>query len=85
VDHFRVMAVEGDGEAYLCRTEHIVAWILRGAPWQLDRPWDHPQERRNARGEILLKRRRAGTNLETPFDDLEALRAWASSGGAWGE
>jgi len=83
-DSFQVRSDDGEGTAFLCRTEHIVAWVLRGAPWQLERPWDHPEEERNARGAVVLERRRAGLTVTTKFDDLEALRSWASAGGAWG-
>lgn len=69
----------------LCRSEHIVAWVMRGAQWQLERPWEVAAEQRAANGPIRLVRHRSGVVSEREFDDPEALREWASRGGFWSE
>lgn len=74
----------GAGEAaFLCRVEHIVAWVLRGAPWQLERPWEAAPEDRVAHGALVLERHRAGEKVTYKFESPEELRAWASRGGPW--
>lgn len=76
----------GDGQvALLCRSEHVVAWVLRGAPWQLGRPWEAAAEERMARGPLHLTRHRDGETIAREFADAEALRTWASAGAFWGE
>ena len=52
----------------LCRLEHIVAWVLRGGA---------PE------GPLTVTRHRMGHEIADEFPDAEALRAWASAGGAW--
>lgn len=80
---FIVRDAVGPNTAHLCRLEHIVAWVLRGADWQLERPWDVPEAERNATGAVNLERVRAGAASITEFDDVDALRRWASAGGPW--
>lgn len=85
VDHYLVHSEDGEHTAGFCRSEHIVAWVLRGAQWQLERPWEVAEEDRGAHGRLRLERVRRDTVIERQFEDLEALRAWASGGGVWGE
>ena len=82
-DHFEVLAVDGDGSAFLCRSEHIVAWVMRGAQWQFDRPWDIDPGARSATGALKVKRSRSGQIIERDFESAEELRAWASDGAFW--
>lgn len=82
-DHFVVRAVGADGTACLCRSEHIVAWVMRGAQWQLDRPWDVNADERSAAGPIKVERVRSGAVIEREFENPEELRAWASAGAFW--
>lgn len=84
-DHFLVRAIGGDGTAYLCRSEHIVAWVMRGAQWQFERPWEIDADDRSAAGRVKVERVRSGTVIEREFDDAEGLRAWASAGAFWSE
>lgn len=84
-DHFRVSSADGTAEAVFCRSEHIVAWVLRGAQWQTDRPWEVPPVQRAAQGPLLLERVRADERIERRFKDTEELRRWSSDGGFWGE
>jgi hypothetical protein len=84
-DHFVVRSADRSRSAALCRTEHIVAWVLRGAPWQVERPWELDQVDRAADGPLVLERVRAGESIEREFDDAEALRAWAAAGGFWAQ
>lgn len=69
--------------AGLCRVEHIVAWVMRGAEWQVEKPWELAPDERTAEGEIELLRRRDGTETTTAFESPDALRQWASAGGPW--
>jgi hypothetical protein len=82
-DHFLVRAARGDGSAYLCRSEHIVAWVMRGAQWQFERPWEVDAEARSASGAVRVERARSGAIIEREFDSSEDLRAWASAGAFW--
>ncbi len=84
-DHFEIRDLAGAGQAFLCRSEHIVAWVLRGAGWQFERPWEIDPERRAASGRLLLIRRRAGEELSREFENIDALKEWASAGGFWAE
>jgi hypothetical protein len=82
-DHFEIRSVDTDGTARLCRLEHIVAWVLRGAHWQVERPWELQPEQLSAAGPVRLVRSRSGVTMERRFADLDELRAWASAGGFW--
>lgn len=82
-DHFVVTSPDGSSRAALCRTEHIVAWVLRGAAWQVERPWEVEPAERSAAGPVRLVRVRSGETLEREFADPDELRAWASAGGFW--
>ncbi|MFT4048365.1 MAG: hypothetical protein QM648_00845 [Solirubrobacterales bacterium] len=84
-DRFVISSSDGAGEAQLCRVEHIVAWVLRGAPWQLERPWESAAEDRAATGPIELARIRGDERIERSFDSPDELCRWASAGGLWGE
>jgi hypothetical protein len=74
---------ESGGRAALCRVEHIVAWVLRGAVWQL---LDDTAAAQSAAGDeqIVLTRHRSGEAIAETFSTPEELRAWASAGGPWG-
>lgn len=82
-DHFLVRAIGNDGAAYLCRSEHIVAWVMRGAQWQFERPWEIDADDRFAAGAVKLERVRTGAQIERDFESSEELRAWASAGAFW--
>jgi hypothetical protein len=82
-DHFVVAAKDAEASAYLCRAEHIVAWVMRGAAWQLERPWEVDPGERSANGAVEVERVRSGTMIRREFPDAEALRAWASAGAFW--
>lgn len=84
-DFFEIRAKDGAGSAFLCRTEHIVAWVMRGAEWQLERPWEVAEVDRRASGPLTLVRGRSGEATERTFEDTEALRKWAVAGGFWSE
>ena len=84
-DHFVVRSADRGRSAALCRTEHIVAWVLRGAPWQVERPWELDPAERAADGPLVLERVRAGETIEREFADAEELRAWAAGGGFWAQ
>ncbi|MBJ7457621.1 MAG: hypothetical protein JHD02_00390 [Thermoleophilaceae bacterium] len=84
-DHFHVRALDGEAGAFLCRTEHIVAWVMRGAHWQLERPWEVDAELRSATGGVQLRRARSGETIERSFASVDDLRAWASAGGFWSQ
>jgi hypothetical protein len=74
-EHFEVF---GEETVKLCRVEHIVGWVMRGARWKDGTP--------AVPGESLtLVRRRAGAEITEVFETPEALRAWASAGGPWGK
>lgn len=81
-DSFLVIAGAGGGQAAICRVEHIVAWVMRGAGWQSERPWEDGVPKA-ADGPVTLIRRRAGAELDEQFESPEGLRAWASAGGHW--
>lgn len=68
---------ESSRRAWICRVEHIVAWVLRGASW------DSGQGNATAGNALKLTRFRAGTANEFIFDGPEELREWASAGGPW--
>jgi hypothetical protein len=74
---------ESGGRAALCRVEHIVAWVLRGALWQLSAA-TAAAPRAGADEQIVLTRQRSGEAIAETFSTPEALRAWASAGGPWG-
>jgi hypothetical protein len=82
-DHFVVRAIEGEGRAYLCRSEHIVAWVMRGADWQFERPWEIDSDARSANAAVKVERARAGETITKEFASAEDLRAWASAGAFW--
>jgi hypothetical protein len=82
-DHFVVANDDGDERAYICRSEHIVAWVMRGAAWQLERPWEAAEDRRSATGSLRVVRVRAGQEIEREFESPEELRKWASAGAFW--
>ena len=72
-DHFEVV---GAGAVKLCRVEHIVAWLLRGARWADGSSAGEDQS-------LMLVRRRSGAEMTESFDSPQALRVWASAGGHW--
>ena len=74
-DHFEVV---GEQSVKLCRVEHIVAWVMRGARWKDGTPAGDGSA-------LSLIRRRAGTEISEQFESPEGLRAWASAGGHWGK
>jgi hypothetical protein len=82
-DHFVVRSAVGDASAYLCRSEHIVAWVMRGAQWQFERPWEIDAADRAADGALRVERERSGQTIERDFANPEELRAWASAGAFW--
>lgn len=82
-DCFVISEPEGDRAAYLCRTEHIVAWVIRGAEWQFETPWEVDASDRQAKGALTLTRIRSGERIDREFEDPEELREWASAGGFW--
>jgi hypothetical protein len=82
-DHFLVRAIDADGAAFLCRSEHIVAWVMRGAQWQFERPWEVDADDRSATGAVKVERVRSGAVIERDFESAERLRAWASAGAFW--
>lgn len=84
-DCFIVRSVDSDASAGLCRSEHIVAWVLRGAAWQTERPWEIDSDSLKAAGAVEVVRRRAGEEVVRAFADVDSLRQWASAGAFWGE
>jgi hypothetical protein len=78
-----VRAVDAEGSAYLCRSEHIVAWVMRGAQWQFESPWEVDAEVRSATGGVRVERARSGEIIQRSFKNTEELRAWASAGAFW--
>ncbi|MBJ7354897.1 MAG: hypothetical protein JHC98_08735 [Thermoleophilaceae bacterium] len=69
----------------MCRSEHIVAWVMRGAQWQWERPWEIEPGDRSAGGPVEVERARSGASIERSFESPEELRAWASAGAFWSE
>jgi hypothetical protein len=82
-DHFEVSQLDGEKQAFICRSEHIVAWVMRGAAWQFERPWELAESERSASGAIRATRVRAGERIVRDFDSPEELRKWASAGAFW--
>lgn len=78
-DAYKVLDPSSDEHAWICRVEHLVAWVLRGAGW------DSGLSEADPDAPLLVERHRAGTTTEYSFENLEALRSWASAGGPWGE
>lgn len=76
-DCYSVSSADLSRRVWICRVEHIVAWVLRGATW------DDGQDDASSDGRLKLTRFRAGTASELVFDDPERLREWASAGGPW--
>ena len=72
-EHYEVVGV---ASVKLCRVEHIVAWVMRGARWKDGTP-------SGASEPLELIRRRAGSEINERFESPEELRAWASAGGHW--
>lgn len=84
-DCFEIRGQGPDQFAHLCRSEHVVAWVLRGAQWQLEKPWEAAKEDLAADGSLHLIRHRDGESITRDFANAEDLRAWASAGAFWGE
>jgi hypothetical protein len=82
-DHFEVSQPDGENKASICRSEHIVAWVMRGAEWQFARPWEVDKQDRAARGAVRVTRVRAGQEIVRDFASPEELRKWASAGAFW--
>jgi hypothetical protein len=82
-DHFVVSQPTGDKQAFICRSEHIVAWVMRGAEWQVARPWELAKDELVASGAVRVTRVRAGEEIIRDFESTEELRKWASAGGFW--
>lgn len=82
-DYFVIRDPSSSKCARLCRVEHIVAWVLRGAQWQLDAPWEVEALYRHACGRIQLERHRGGEVLERGFSTAAELQEWATAGGFW--
>lgn len=76
-DAYKVIDPDGDDFAWVCRVEHIVAWVLRGAGW------DSGTANAADDAPVALERHRAGETTAYSFENPEALRAWASAGGPW--
>lgn len=76
-DSYKVMDPESDEFAWICRVEHLVAWVLRGAGWDSGSANAAPDV------PLILERHRAGARTTYEFENPEALRAWASAGGPW--
>lgn len=74
-EHYEVV---GDQRVKICRVEHIVGWVMRGAKWQ-----DGTTAQVDA--QLTLIRKRSGLEITDVFGSPEALRAWASAGGPWGK
>lgn len=77
-DAYKVLDPESQEYAWICRVEHLVAWVLRGAGW------DSGQSSADPSDSLKLERHRAGSVSEHSFKNPEALRSWASAGGPWG-
>lgn len=84
-DYFLISAETGDGEVAICRTEHIAAWVMRGAAWQLDRPWEVEAAAHSANGPLRLERHRSGEVVVRRFVSADELGQWAIAGGFWAE
>ena len=84
-DCFELRGEQSAQVARLCRSEHVVAWVLRGAQWQVERPWEVAQEDLVATGRVHLTRHRDGEAITRDFASVEELRVWASAGAFWGE
>lgn len=76
-DRFTVRSHDGVEHASICRIEHLVAWVMRGARWQSSNRDAEPT------APVVLERDRAGTTTEVEFENVEKLREWASAGGPW--
>lgn len=76
-DAYKVVDPASDEFAWICRVEHLVAWVMRGAGW------DSGTSSAGAEAPLALERHRAGATTTHEFDNPEALRAWASAGGPW--
>lgn len=76
-DNFVVRSLDGTEHAAICRIEHVVAWVMRGARW--------PSSNRDAdpTAPVRLERNRAAEVTEFEFENVEKLREWASAGGPW--
>jgi hypothetical protein len=84
-DHFIVADEDSDSSAAICRAEHLAAWVMRGAAWQFDRPWEVDAALRSAAGPVQLERHRDGEIVRRRFADPEDLRKWSLAGGFWSE
>jgi hypothetical protein len=84
-DHYLIAPIDGDQRVLICRSEHIVAWLLRGGQWSCERPWEVDPEDRAASGGLAVTRVRSGNRIVRDFASPGELQAWASSGGIWGE
>ena len=60
-----------------------MAWVMRGAQWQLERPWEVDAEDRTASAGVTVERARSGETIKRAFDNTEELRVWASAGAFW--
>lgn len=76
-DRFLVRSLDSTEHAAICRIEHVVAWVMRGARWQSSNRDADPA------AAVILERDRAGTTTEFEFENVEKLREWASAGGPW--
>ena len=91
---FRAFEPAAERRAVFCRLEHVVPWVIRGAPWAPG-PVD-PAELRDGLRErcaqcgdalgmthVLLVRHRGEHRIADGFCGTAHLQQWASAGGRW--
>lgn len=78
-----------------CRLEHVIPWVMRGAPWDpggaLARPAVEPSPLKCSEcgralaqpAALRLVRHRGAHRIPDAFCSLDHLRAWAVAGGRW--
>jgi hypothetical protein len=91
---FRVAEPVAERKAVFCRLEHVVPWVIQGAPWSEGRivRRDEPDDALGrcalcgeALGDarVLVVRHRGTHRIADGFCRLEHLHEWAKGGGRY--
>jgi hypothetical protein len=91
---FRAAEPAGERRAAFCRLEHVVPWVMHGAPWEAGRALPDGDDGHGlgvcaqcgadlGDTRVVLVRHRGEHRIADAFCGVEHLHDWARRGGRW--